>query len=200
MTAPAPGSTDRAVRVATATDAAAVAAIYRSAVEDGHASFEAVAPGEDDMRNRMSAVLARYPWLVAESANDIDGYAYASPHRDRAAYRWSADVTVYVAASRQGQGVGRALYSRLLPILEAQGLHRAYAGIALPNAGSVRLHEACGFVHIGVYEEVGFKHGAWRDVGWWGRPLAAAAHQPAEPIWFPDLPRVGVVAHVFRAD
>ncbi|MEA3172521.1 MAG: hypothetical protein QOI97_5469, partial [Pseudomonas sp.] len=88
-------------------------------------------------------------------------------HRAREAYRWSVDVTVYISPEAHRSGVGRALYGVLLPTLKRQGFHAAFAGIALPNDGSVGLHEALGFAHIGTYPEVGFKHGAWHDVGYW---------------------------------
>jgi phosphinothricin acetyltransferase len=96
------------------------------------------------------------------------------------------DVSAYVAEGSHGRGIGRALYSELLCLLERQGFHSAYAGIALPNDKSVGLHEAVGFVPIGVYKEVGFKHGAWHDVGWWRRPLGAGP-PPTDPIPFSRL-------------
>jgi phosphinothricin acetyltransferase len=101
----------------------------------------------------------------------VAGFAYGGPHRTRAAYRWSVDVTVYVAEQARGHGVGRALYGALLPALAERGFHAAFAGIALPNPGSVALHEAVGFTPLGVYREVGFKLGRWHDVGWWQRLL-----------------------------
>ena len=95
------------------------------------------------------------------------GYAYASRHRERAAYQWSVDVSVYVRADAHRRGIGRALYTALLRIVTAQGFYGAYAGITLPNASSVGLHEAMGFRAVGVYRAVGYKLGAWHDVGWW---------------------------------
>ena len=99
------------------------------------------------------------------------GYAYASPHRERAAYASSCDVAVYVDPAFARQGIGRALYGALLSAMRARGLHAAFAGIALPNAGSIGLHEAMGFTPVGTYREVGWKLGSWRDVGWWQRLL-----------------------------
>ena len=103
-------------------------------------------------------------------------------------YRWSVDVAVYLAPGATGRGIGRLLYDRLLPLLEAQGFHRAYAGIALPNDASVGLHRAMGFEPVGTYREVGYKLGAWLDVQWWTRPLADVGTPPAEPIPVGDLP------------
>jgi phosphinothricin acetyltransferase len=168
-----------------ARDGGACAAIYRPAVTDGVASFESEAPSAAEMAARIAAVTARRPWLVAEDdAGQVIGYAYASAHRERAAYRWSVEVTVYVDARHHRRGVARALYEPLLALLAAQGFRIALAGITLPNPASVGLHEALGFTPVGVYRGVGFKAGAWHDVGWWQKPLAGPAEDgpPAEPL------------------
>lgn len=160
------------VRTAIPDDAAAIAAIYAPIVRHTAISFETEPPSEAEMRERIEKTLASLPWLVAaNAAGEVAGYAYASRHRERAAYQWSVDVTVYVRDDARGQGVGRALYEHLLPLLAALGYHQAFAGIALPNAGSVALHEAAGFAALGVYRRVGFKLGQWRDVGWWQKAL-----------------------------
>ena len=172
------------VRLARADDAAACAAIYRPAVENSWVSFEEVAPDAAAMRDRIVSTGATHPWLVYED-DAVLGFAYASKHRERAAYRWSVDVSVHVDAGARRRGVGRALYAVLFRILERQGFHRAYAGIALPNDASIALHRAAGFNYVGVYTEVGFKNGAWGDVTWWQRPIASpgiAATVPADPI------------------
>lgn len=175
------------VRVATEADAAAVQAIYAPNVTDAAISFEVAAPTVAEMAGRIRDTLATYPYYVYAAEGEILGYAYAGAHRARAAYRWSVDVTAYVRADARRRGVGRSLYTALLQTLARQHFHTAYAGITLPNAGSVCLHEAVGFVHIGTYEEVGFKFGRWHDVGWWRRRLTDDA-VPAEPIPFADLP------------
>jgi len=155
------------VRVATENDAAAVAAIYDPYVRETAISFEEIPPSPIEMSARIRKTLATHPFLVFEDGDSVVAYAYASPHRDRAAYRWSADVAIYAAREMHRRGVGRALYASLLEILGRQGFHAAFAGITLPNANSVGLHEAMGFEHVGTYAEVGFKLGNWRDVGWW---------------------------------
>jgi len=119
---------------------------------------------------------------VAERAGGIAGYAYASRHRERRAYQWSVDVSCYVDARFRRRGVGGALYRVLLALLARQGFFNAYAGITLPNAASVALHESAGFRPIGVYRRVGYKLGAWHDVGWWGREIAAPRDDPPEPV------------------
>lgn len=169
------------IRTATPDDATAVAAIYAPVVQHTAISFETDPPDAAEMRSRIDKTLTTLPWLVAEDEQGaVCGYAYASKHRERAAYQWSVDTTVYVREDQRGRGVGRALYGQLLPLLTDLGYCQAFAGIALPNAGSVGLHEAVGFQALGVYRDVGFKHGQWRDVGWWQKTLATPA-QPEPP-------------------
>jgi L-amino acid N-acyltransferase YncA len=166
-----------------AADAAACAAIYAPGVRDGFASFEEEAPDAAELTRRITAAERTHAWLVAEEDGTVAGFAYAGPHRARAAYRWAADVSVYVAAGHQGQGVGRALYDALLGLLRRQRLLVACAGIALPNDASVRLHEGLGFRPVARYEAIGYKAGAWRDVGWWQLDLAPRGDgPPAEPL------------------
>lgn len=176
------------VRVATPADAYAIQAIYAPMVLDSVISFELAPPTVDEMAERIALTLRTYPYPVAEMGGKVVGYAYASQHRAREAYRWSVDVTVYIDPALHRKGIGRALYQRLLPLLEKQGFHAAYAGIALPNAGSIGIHEALGFTHIGTYPEVGYKHGQWHSVGYWRKPLGTVT-PPTEIIPFSDLKR-----------
>ena len=165
------------IRIASADDAEAIAAIYAPIVRDTTISFEWTPPSAAEFRSRISKTLAKYPWLVAVDAGDqVAGYVYASGHRDPPSYQWSVNTSVYIRDDSRGQGVGTRLYAALFEHLVALGHHRAFAGIALPNQASVALHESIGFEPIGVYRAVGYKFGAWRDVGWWQkalRPLAA---------------------------
>jgi phosphinothricin acetyltransferase len=162
-------------------DADAVAAIYAPAVTSSFATFEEVPPPAAEIAERMRRLLPRTPWLVAELDGAVVGYAYAAPHRERPGYRWSVDISVYVAGGQQGRGIGRALYDELIPILRRQGFVNAYAGVALPNPASVALHEGIGMRRIGVYERVGWKFDRWVDVAWFGMRLADTDGQPAEP-------------------
>jgi L-amino acid N-acyltransferase YncA len=162
-------------------DAHAIAAIYAPIVEHTIISFEEVPPTQAQMRERIDRVTSRFPWLVAEREAEVLGYVYASPHHERAGYRWSVDVSAYVHAHARRQGVASSLYRALFALLEAQRFHCAFAGITLPNDASVRLHQSAGFELIGVYREVGYKLGAWRDTSWWRRPIGAA-QPPADPI------------------
>lgn len=170
------------IRLATESDAQAIAGIYRPFVEDTAVSFEIVAPDADEMAARLRATLPAYPWIVCDVDGVVGGYAYASLHHVRAAYRWSVNVSVYVARPYWRVGMGRGLYHSLFAILRAQRFYNAYAGITLPNAGSVGLHEAMGFERVGVYRRVGHKFRAWHDVGWWQLALRAHDDAPAEPI------------------
>jgi len=168
-------------------DADAVAAIYRPAVISSVATFEEIAPDGVEMAERMRATLERTPWLVAEENGRVTGYAYAGRHHERPGYRWSVDMSVYVADGLQGRGVGGSLYDELLPLLRRQGFVNVYAGIALPNPSSVALHEGIGMRLVGIYEGVGFKFGAWHDVAWYGLRLADPAGTPPEPMLLPEL-------------
>lgn len=171
------------IRLARESDAARLLSIYRPIVETTPASFELRVPDVSEFAQRISKTLQARPWLIAHESGTPDavlGYAYASAHRARQAYCWSAEVSVYVDPTAQRRGVGRKLYCALFSLLRTQGYRNAFAGIVLPNEPSVRLHESLGFERIGVYRGVGFKLGAWRDTGWWGLLLQELS-EPAVP-------------------
>ncbi len=177
----------RTIRSARGEDAEGILAIYAPIVRETFISFEVVPPTIEQMRERIEGTLVKFPWLVCEEEEHILGYAYASRHRERAAYQWSADVSVYVAAECRGQGLGRALYTPLLQILTDLGYYSALAGIVLPNPASVGLHEAMGFRPVAVYHNIGYKLGAWHDTGWWQCKLREYEGQPEEPRRMKDL-------------
>jgi L-amino acid N-acyltransferase YncA len=168
------------IRLATPDDAEQVQAIYAPYCHTP-ISFETELPSVEEMRGRLAKVLGQYPWLLCEDGGEVLGYTYATQHRERAAYRWSVDTTVYVRQGRQRRGVGRALYTSLLAVLPLQGYVNAYAGVTLPNPASVGLHEAMGFQPVGVYRQVGFKCGSWHDVAWFQRPLQPRPDDPSPP-------------------
>jgi phosphinothricin acetyltransferase len=168
-------------------DARSVAGIYAEAVTGGVATFEEVPPDAAEMRRRIGTTLERTPWLVAELDGEVIGYAYAAPHHARPGYRWSVNLSAYVAAGHRGRGVGKRLYLRLVEILRRQGMVNAYAGVTLPNPGSERLHAAIGMRRVAVYRRIGFKHGDWHDVAWYELRLADPAGRPAEPTPVSDL-------------
>ena len=164
-------------------DAAACAAIYVPSVEGSATSFEERPPDAAEMAARIGRHAATHPWLVAEEGGEVTGYAYACPFQARPAYRWSASVSVYIRGDRTGRGLGRGLYTELLERLRRQGFRNACAGITLPNEASVGLHESIGFELVGINREIGWKEGAWRDVGWYQLQLAPALPgTPPEPL------------------
>jgi len=175
------------IRVATLDDAQRIAEIYAPAVVERVTSFELVAPGAEEMRSRLTRVLAHYPWLVYELDDKVVGYAYASTHNERAAYRWSVDVAVYVGSEVHRRGVGTALYASLFEILALQNIRNVYAGITLPNAASEGMHSRAGFRLVGTYHHVGYKFGAWHDVAWFERAILPAIVNPPEPVSFPEI-------------
>jgi L-amino acid N-acyltransferase YncA len=182
-----------AIRAAEPHDAGAIAAIYAPHVLVGTASFEMAAPDAALIGERMAGAGGLFPWLVATTGGadgGVLGYAYASAFHPREAYRWTVETSVYVADVAQRQGAGRLLYEALVDTLAAQGFTQAIARIALPNPGSIALHEASGFRRAGVLRETGYKNGQWIDVGFWQRELAEPATPPAEPRRFAE---VGVV-------
>lgn len=170
------------IRPARIDDAAAIAAIYAPFVAETVISFETEAPTRDQMAARMRGASGHYPWLVAEGGDGrVVGYAYGTKFRERAAYRFTVETTVYVAPDVQRQGIGRSLYDALFEILIGQGFTQAIAAITLPNEASVALHEAVGFETAGVYRTVGYKFGGWHSVGIWQRVLGPSLTQPEEP-------------------
>lgn len=175
------------IRFAEPRDAAAIQAIYAPNVEGAAISFELRPPTVTEMAERMAKITAQYPWLVAEHAGTVAGYVYACQHRERAAYRWAVDVTVYVDANHRRKNVGSGLYTSLLSLLRMQNYSQAFAGITLPNPGSVGVHEAVGFKPFVVFPQIGFKLGEWRDVGWWRFELQSFAGDPPEPLSIDEL-------------
>jgi L-amino acid N-acyltransferase YncA len=167
------------IRAAVEADAPALLAIYAPFVASTAVSFEEVAPTEEEFSARIAKYVTGWQWLVAERRGRGVGYAYGAPHRDRAAYRWSVEVSAYVHPSHHRQGVGRSLYERLFEDLARKGFCNAYAGITLPNASSIALHRCVGFEAAGVFKSVGWKFGRWHDVAWFHRTLRDAP--PGEP-------------------
>src|SRR5688572_30833437 len=200
------------IRLATTDDAAAISAIYGPYCESTVISFEEMAPSAEEMARRIAAIGATRPWIVLESAcgpsearsgrasasgggapralkNDgqIIGYAYASAHHERAAYRWSVSTAIYISRHHHRRGAGRALYTTLFALLRVLGYRQATAGITLPNAASVGLHAAFGFAPVGVYRGIGYKMGGWHDVGWYQAEIQPVSAQPEEPLSVRDL-------------
>jgi L-amino acid N-acyltransferase YncA len=166
-------------------DAAACVEIYTPFVTDSAVSFDIVAPSVAEFSAKIAHMSETHAFLVADDDGVVAGYAYSAPYRERAAYRWSAEVSVYVHPDRRGTGVGRLLYDALLDLMRKQGLRVAIAGITQPNPASMALHHSCGFRTVGVFERIGYKAGAWRDVAF----LALDLLEDADLSTVPDEPR-----------
>ncbi len=155
------------IRHAIAADAGPIAEIYNHYIRETVITFEETPIAESEMARRITEVGARHPWLVAEQDGAVVGWAYAAPWKARASYRFSVETTVYIAPTQQRRGVGTALYAPLIAELKVLGMHSAIGGIALPNAGSVALHEKFGFTKVAHFKEVGRKFDRWVDVAYW---------------------------------
>lgn len=180
------------IRAATPDDAARIAAIYAPFVIGGTVSFEIDPPDARAMRSRMAASDGLYPWLVITNGGEdgVVGYAYATKFRDRPAYKYVVETSIYIAGDQQRGGIGRLLYEALIDTLRAQGFTQAIGAITLPNDASISLHESVGFRRAGVYREIGYKQGRWIDVGFWQCELNDSKVPPVEPKPFSE---VGVV-------
>ena len=173
---------DPIVRDATENDAAACATLYAPYVTDTVITFETEPPTSAQMAERIAAARRTHAWLVLEDDGAVVGYAYAGPYKERAAYRWSCEVSVYLERGRRRTGGGRALYEARLARLADRGFRTAVACMTLPNPASEGLHRALGFEPVGIYRRIGWKHGAWHDVAWTQRPIGAADGAPTEPV------------------
>jgi L-amino acid N-acyltransferase YncA len=175
------------IRIARAEDAQAIHAIYAPAVDDTAITFETEHPGVEAMRQRIITRLQHYPWLVWEENGQVLAYAYATRFRERAAYDWIAETSIYVHADARRRGIARKLYNALLDVMRLQGINQAVGVITLPGDISVALHEAMGFTPAGVWRKAGYKLGRWWDVGVWQRELQTPANPPIAVTVFPDL-------------
>ena len=169
------------LRFAVPEDAQALLDIYARYIHTP-ITFEYDLPSREEFARRISSTLERYPYLVAEEAGKAVGYAYAHPERERAAYQWNAELSIYLAPEAAGRGVGRALYSALMELLRLQGVKTAYGVVTSPNPASEGLHRALGFRLLGVHRNTGFKDGAWYDVLWFEKSLAGYEADPAPVI------------------
>ena len=172
------------IRVAKPADAAAILDIYAPYIRDASITFETEVPSVTDFESRIQLYLENYPWLVYEKNGRIAGYAYSSKYRERVAYQWSIECSVYVHDDHHRSGIASALYTRLFSILKGQGFTTIYAVINLPNEPSVALHENMGFKYFATYEKAGYKLGKWKNVGWWQLQLNEYLQEPAAPIKF----------------
>ena len=169
------------IRPATIQDSEQIRQIYSQYITKP-VTFENRIPSEEEFRQRVSGILAFYPYLVAESQGTIVGYAYAHAQAQRAAFRWNAELSIYLAPESAGHGLGKALYTAMLHLLKLQGIKTAYALITVPNKASQGLHERMGFKLEWIQPRAGFKDGSWHDVAWYLLPLAEACEAPEDTI------------------
>lgn len=180
-----PCATRAAVRLATRDDAEGMRAVYAPYAETP-VTFDVAVPAPDEFAARMADVMPAYPCLVLEQDGRIVGFAYAHAQAERAAYRWNAELSVYLEPSATGCGWGRTLYDALLSLVRKQGVLSAYGLVTVPNEASERLHEALGFERAWVQPHAGWKSGSWRDVAWFVKKLAPFDEPPREPIPFDE--------------
>jgi len=175
------------IRLAKPSDAASILDIYEPYIRDTSITFETGIPTVSEFGIRINSYLENWPWLVYEKNGLIAGYAYASRYRERVAYQWGVECSVYIHDQYQRMGIARDLYTKLFAILKSQGFTTVYAVINLPNDPSVALHERMGFRYFATYEKVGYKLGKWKNVGWWQLQLNEYLPEPAAPVKFSEM-------------
>jgi len=175
------------VRTATTSDARAILDIYAQHVLKSFCTFESEVPAINEVKERIKKCIELRPWLVCVIDGLLVGYVYASSHRERVAYQWSCESSVYTHSDFSGAGIGQQLYKTLFDILKMQGYRNVYAGITLPNEASIKLHEKIGFTHLATYENVGYKLGEWKNVGWWKLRLNDYDPNPSPPLKFSEM-------------
>ena len=175
------------IRLAKASDAASILNIYAPYIKETSFTFETEVPSTSEFAERINSYLQNWPWLVCEIDGMVAGYAYGSKYRDRTGYQWCAECSVYVHDDFHRRGIAKALYSALIGILKLQGFRNLYAVINTPNDRSVAFHEQMGFKFFANYENVGYKLGKWKTVGWWQLQLNDYIDEPAAPIKFTEL-------------
>ena len=175
---------DFSIRPAKASDIPRITEIYAEAVKNSTASFELEAPSEAEMARRQQVLLAKnYPYFVAERAGVIAGYAYAGPYRERRAYDWCVEDSIYVAPAIHRQGIGRRLLERLIADSEVRGFRQMLAVIGdTANTASVAVHAAAGFRLVGTFQSIGYKHGRWLDTVLMQRSLGSGDGAPPKPL------------------
>ncbi|MHB8127698.1 MAG: GNAT family N-acetyltransferase [Mobilitalea sp.] len=180
-------SVSKKIRLAVENDSVSLLNIYGEFIRDTAVTFETVVPSVLEFSKRIRDVLEDSPWLVCELNGENIGYAYASKHRERAAYQWSVDVTVYVNPLYHRKHIATALYTALIELLKIQGYYSAYSGISLPNLKSEAFHESFDFKPVGVFHNVGYKFGEWRDVKWFELTISKHSKNPTKTISIKEI-------------
>ena len=179
-------------RNATSSDINQILEIYSPFISNTVVTFENEIPSVADFSKRLNQYLEFFPWLVADIDGKIAGYAYASKYRDRIAYQWVVEASIYMHRDFKKKGIAKKLYEALFEILKLQGIYRVYAVIGIPNEESTSFHERLGFTWFASYKSTGFKLGQWRDTGWWELVLKQPSENPEPPIYYPELDKLTV--------
>lgn len=187
------------IRLATPKDGEAILHIYKRYIENTAITFETEVPAVEAFEKRIENILVGFPWLVCEVDDVVAGYAYASKHGERAAYQWSADLSIYVDERYHRRHIARALYRALEELLRLQGYYTVWAGVSTPNPRSEAFHTAYGFEPIGVFENVGYKLGQWRGVKWFRHVLTEYGEEPVAPKAFPEMKDAEIYEKILRA-
>ena len=188
------------VRIAKPSDAENILEIYAPYIISHSTTFEIEVPTIEQFQLRMAQIQLRFPWIICTINNSIAGYTYASPFKEREAYQWSAECSVYLSHPFMNKGIGRLLYKTLFSIIKYQGIRNVFAGITLPNDPSIRLHERLGFKSIAVYENIGYKLGQWHNVGWWKLQLNEYSLEPPPLLKFSELDPNQFLPDLHRAE
>jgi len=159
------------IREVNINDAKAIVKIYNHYIKSSIATFEEEVISEEEIKNRITKVSKDYPWIVYEENGIVSGYAYATRWKDRNAYRFTAEIAVYVENGNEGKGIGTELLKNLIELSNKKGLNKLMAGIAIPNEASIALHERFGFEKCAHFKQSGYKFGKWIDVGYWEKIL-----------------------------
>lgn len=187
------------IRLVTPADAAEVLSVYKPYVETTSNTFEYEVPSVEEISGRISAIIPHFPWLVCLHNGSVIGYAYAHKHRERAAYQWSPESTVYLAQAYHSRGIARILYDALFAMLRLQGFVNVYAGVLSTNSGSNHLHRAAGFEEIGIYKNIGYKLGEWHSNIWYQLHLTAHHPHPANPLPMSEIINTGTFISILEA-
>ncbi len=186
------------IRPATVEDAADILSIYANYIRETTVTFETEVPSVEEFGERIEKVLLSYPWLVCEVNGVVAGYAYASKHGERAAYKWSVDLSIYISKKYQRRNIATALYKALIVLLQRQGYVMGYAGVSVPNLKSEEFHKRFGFQEVGTFENAGYKLGEWRGVKWFAIQLSECLKDPQLPMMLQEAVDDNALKEVLR--
>lgn len=180
-------SVDPNIRYAVVEDASAILKIYEPFILHSSITFEYTVPSLDEFTKRIEGILSKYPFFVYEEDGVVVGYAYANRFRERAAYNWDVETSIYIDPNHQRKGIATKLYQRMLDECQHRGFHNAVGGITMPNDKSVSMHDKFGFRHVGIFTNSGWKQGKWYDVLFVEKNLNPCNGEPHEIVWSSDI-------------